>query len=166
MGKRTRLLLEADFNYFKYSAVKKTVFVLFVVGCFITIIIATSIVITCFVDTEYERFAFVISFILSWLVFSYLFETLYKKLFSKKVRIFSGQGFIKLWINKEEIIIKKGQITDIKAQVSSHRTRHGGRSTSTKLIIYTTMGKFHFTNDQAIYEVDKVLKVVPSIKRK
>lgn len=166
MGKRTRLLLEADFNYFKYNVVKKTVFVLFVVGCFITIIIATSIVTNHFLDTEYEPFAFVISFIISWFTFSSLFESLYKNLFSKKVKIFSGQGFIKLWINKEELLIKKGQITNVKAQVSSHRTRYGGRSTSTKLIIYTTMGKFHFTNDQAIYEVDKVLKVVPSIKRK
>lgn len=166
MGKRTRLLLEADFNYFKYSAVKKTVFVLFVVSCFMSVIIATSIVSNHFLDTEYEPFAFVISFIISWFIFSSLFETLYKKLFSKKVKIFSGQGFIKLWINKEEIIIKKGQIANIKTEVSSHRTRYGGRSTSTKLIIYTTMGKFHFTNDQAIYAVDKVLKAVPSIKRK
>lgn len=166
MDKRSRHLLEADFNYFKYSAVKKTVFVLFVVSCFISVIIATSITTNLFLDTEYEQFAFVISFIISWFVFSSLFETLYKKLFSKKVKIFSGQGFIKLWINKEEILIKKGQVTNITAQVSSHRSRYGGRSTSTKLIIYTTMGKFHFTNDQANYEVDKVLKVVPSRKRK
>ncbi|WP_430598181.1 hypothetical protein [Enterococcus sp. AZ177] len=122
MGKRKRLLLEAlIFNCIKYSAVKRTVFVLFVV--------------------------------------SSLFETLYKKIFFKKARIFSGQGFTKLWINKEEIIIKKGQITDIKAQVSLYRTRYGGWSTSTKLIIYTTLGKFHFTNNQVIYKMDKVLKM-------
>ncbi|MGX7148103.1 hypothetical protein [Enterococcus ureasiticus] len=151
MGKRMRLLLEADFNFFKYSIVKKTVFVLFIVSCFMLIVIATSSTTNRFLDTEYEPVAFVISFLVSWFVFSSLFERLYKKLFSKRVRILSGQSFIKLWINKEEILIKKGQITNIKAQVSSHRTQYGGRSTSTKLIIYTTMGKFHFTSDQAVF---------------
>ncbi|MEI5989369.1 hypothetical protein A5881_000857 [Enterococcus termitis] len=53
MGKRTRLLLEADFNYFKYSAVKKTVLVLFIVGCFFSIVITTSIATNRFLDTEY-----------------------------------------------------------------------------------------------------------------
>ncbi|WP_086312102.1 hypothetical protein A5821_003375 [Enterococcus sp. 7F3_DIV0205] len=139
MGKLTRILLEADFNYFRYSAVKMTVIVFFLVSYFMLIIITANRVL----DTEYEPFEFVISFIISWFVFSYLFETLYKKLFSNKGRILSGQGFIKLWINKEEILINKGQITNIKAQVSSHRSRYGGRSTSTKLIIYTMMGKFH-----------------------
>lgn len=166
MGKQMKLLLAANFNYFKYSIVKKATIVLFVM-CSATFIFLIGIkAATFFLGTEFEAFAFSASFIISWVSFDYLFRELYKKIFSKTVKIFQGQDYLKIWIGKKEILIQKDQIKKVKAKAVSSRIRHGGRRENSKLIIYTTMGTFHFTNDQAIYAVDKVLKVVPSNKRK
>lgn len=159
-----KFFLETDFNYCKYTLVKKITILLFVV-CYASIIFTIGIfAATIFVGTAYEAVAFTVSLMGSGLLFDFLFRKLYKKIFSKRVKIFRGKTAIKLWIDGKEIVIQKAQIKKIKAKAVSNRLRHGGRIESTKLIIYTTTGTFHFTNDQAIYNVHKLLKFAPNKK--
>ncbi|MEI5993155.1 hypothetical protein [Candidatus Enterococcus mansonii] len=162
MKKRIKILLVADFNYSKYSIVKKVTAVLFVACCFVGIVMVLNFVTYLFGETEYDMLVIVSSFILGWYILGTIFEKLYKKLFSKRVKIIMSKGYITLWINEEERMIRKRQIRDIKAKVCSRPTRYGGRAMSTKLIIYTDTETFHFTSGEAVYEVEKLLKVVPN----
>lgn len=165
MGKQMKFVLEADFNYSKYSIVKKAAIVLFAM-CWALLIFSIAIKVAYFfLSTPYEAVAFSVSFLISWVIFDYLLRKLYKKLFSKRVKIFQGHNDLTIWINGEEIQIKKEQIKKVKAKAVTNKLRRGGKVENTKLIIYTTIGKFHFTNDQAIYAVKKLMKFAPAKKQ-
>lgn len=167
MKNRPKVVVSTKFNYARSAWSKRFVIAVFVGISMLLISLIGETAIDHLSGIADEAIVATLVLLVSWFSCFVIGSKVYKLIFLKKVTIIEEHGQLKLFIDQKETVIKKSQIRKIVSKITSSRGRYGSpASYSSKLILYTTHGTFHFTIDHKVPEIEKVKKCVPNVAGK